>query len=88
MCKKDNPNYNKSNVYWKLIVKNEFDLSEEKQYSKYFHKDISQKGIVQYLINTDPILKATYECYQGLINSLKELLLAIENMIILYLVFS
>ena len=29
---------------------------------------MSQKEIVQYLINTDPILKATYECYQGLIN--------------------
>ncbi len=33
---------------------------------------MSQKEIVQYLINTDPILKATYKCYQGLINSLKE----------------
>ena len=33
---------------------------------------MSQKDIVQYLINTNPILKATYECYQGLINSLKE----------------
>ncbi|MEI3499011.1 MAG: hypothetical protein V8Q71_00595 [Bacilli bacterium] len=33
---------------------------------------MSQKGYVQYLINTNPILKATYECYQGLINSLKE----------------
>ena len=28
--------------------------------------------IVQYIINTDSELKATYECYQGLINSLKE----------------
>ena len=59
MCKKDNPNYNKLKDYWKLIVKNEFDLSEEKQYSKYFHKDMSQKEIVQYLVNTDSILKAT-----------------------------
>ena len=72
LCKKDNPNYNKLKDYWKLIVKNEFDLSEKKQYSKHFHKDMSQKEIVQYLINTNPILKATYECYQGLINSLKE----------------
>ncbi len=33
---------------------------------------MSQKEIVQFLINTDSTLKATYECYQGLINSLKE----------------
>lgn len=72
LCKKDNPNYNKLKDYWKLIVKNENDLSDKKQYSKHFHKDISQKEIVQYLINTNQTLKATYECYQGLINSLKE----------------
>ena len=35
----------------------------EKQYSKHFHQDISQKEIVQYLINTNQTLKATYECY-------------------------
>ena len=72
LCKKDNPYYNKLKKYWKLIVKNEKDLSEKKQYSKHFHKDMSQKDIVQYLINTNQTLKTTYECYQGLINSLKE----------------
>ena len=55
-----------------MIVKNENDLSEKKYYSKHFHKKISQKEIVQYLINTDSTLKATYECYQGLIKSLKK----------------
>ena len=72
LCKKDNSNYNKLKDYWKLIVKKEKDLSEEKHYSKHFHKEISQKEIVQFLINTDLTLKATYECYQGLINSLNE----------------
>lgn len=72
LCKKDNPNYNKLKDYWKLIVKNENDLSDEKHYSKHFRKDISQREIVQYLINTNQTLKTTYECYQGLINSLKE----------------
>lgn len=33
---------------------------------------MSQKDIVSYLINTDITLKATYECYQGLINSIKD----------------
>ena len=72
LCKKSNPNYNKLKDYWKLIVKSENDLSEEKHYSKHFRKEISQKEIVQYLINTNPILKATYECHHGLLNSLNE----------------
>ena len=72
LCYKSNPHYNKLKDYWKLIVKNENDLSLEKKYSKHFKKEISQKEIVQFLINTDSCLKATYECYQGLINSLKE----------------
>ena len=72
LCKKNNPNYNKLKDYWKLIVKNEKDLSDEKKYSKHFKKEISQKDIVKFLIHTDKTLKATYECYQGFINSLKE----------------
>ena len=72
LCKKTNPNYNKLKDLWKLIIKNENDLSEEKKYSNHFHKEISQKEIVQFLINTDLTLKVTYECYQGIINSLKD----------------
>ena len=72
LCYKSNPNYNKLKDYWKLIVKNEHELSDEKKYSKHFKKEISQKEIVQYLINTNSELKATYECYQGLINSIKD----------------
>ena len=71
LCYKSNPHYNKLKTYWKLIVKNENDLSDKKKYSKYFKKDISQKEIVTYLINTNKTLKATYECYQGIINSIK-----------------
>ena len=71
LCYKSNTNYYKLKDYWKLIVKNENDLSDKKTYSKHFKKEISQKEIVQYLINTNEELKATYECYQGLINSLK-----------------
>ena len=71
LCKKDNPNYNKLKDLWKLIVKNENDLSEKKKYSKHFKKEVSQKEMVNYMINTDKTLKATYECYQGIINSIK-----------------
>ena len=70
LCYKSNPNYNKLKNHWKLILKNENDLSEEKKYNKHFHKEVNQKEIVTYLINTDKTLKATYECYQGIINSI------------------
>lgn len=72
LCYKSNPNYKKLKNFWKLIVKNENDLSDNKEYDIHFKKEISQKEIVTYLINTDKTLKATYECYQGLINSIKE----------------
>ena len=57
----------------KEIVKLKYqdDLSDEKSYNKHFKKEVSQKDIVLYLINTDKTLKATYHCYQGLINSIK-----------------
>ena len=71
LCYKYNPNYKKLKDYWKLLLKNENELSNEKKYSRHFKKELSQKEIVQYLINTNNELKATYECYQGLINSLK-----------------
>ena len=71
LCFKSNPHYNKLKYYWKLILKNENDLSEIKEYSSHFKKELSQKEIVTFLINTNKTLKATYECYQGIINSLK-----------------
>ena len=72
LCKKSNKNYNKLKDLWKLIVKSEKDLSEEKKYNKHFQKDISQKEMVNYMVNTNQELKATYECYQGIINSIKD----------------
>ena len=71
LCYKSNPNYSKLKDYWKLIVKNENDLSENKEYSKHFKKEMSQKDIVNFLVNTDKTLKETYETYQGLINSIR-----------------
>lgn len=72
LCNKSNHDYNKLKKHWKLIVKNKNDLSDKKEYSNFFKKDISQKEIVSYLINTNETLKATYECYQGIINSIKD----------------
>ena len=72
LCNKNNPNYNKLKNLWRLILKNENELSNEKKYSPYFKKEISQKDMVTYMINTDKTLKATYECCQGIINSIQE----------------
>jgi transposase len=71
LCKKSNPNYNKLKKYWKLILKDENELTDQKKYSYHFKKDVSQRDIVTYLINTDQHLKANYECYQGLLNTIK-----------------
>ena len=71
LCKKENKNYNKLKDLWKLFIKNENDLSEDKYYSKLFKRNISQVEMINYLINTDLTLKADYNCYQGIINALK-----------------
>ena len=55
-----------------MLLKNENELSDKKHYSRHFKKELSQREIVQYLINTNSELKDTYECYQGLKNSLKD----------------
>lgn len=71
---KHNPkNYNKFKRYWKLILKNKFDLDDKsKKYSSNFGKEVTQKYIVDYLINTDKSFKASYDVYQAIINSIKD----------------
>jgi transposase len=71
LCVKDNHNYKKLKDLWKLILKNENELSDKKRYSKHFKRLISQQEMVIYLINTNETLKCDYNCYQGLINALK-----------------
>ena len=71
LCYKSNPNYNKLKKYWKLILKNEDELDDKnKKYNKHFKKEITQKDIVTYLINTDDSLFTTYNLYQGIIKSI------------------
>ena len=71
LCKKSNPNYVKLKKYWKLILKNEKDLDDKKKfYSPCFRKEVTQKYIVTYLINTNRELKSTYNYYQGILKSI------------------
>lgn len=73
LCTKSNPNHTKLKKYWKLILKKEDDLNDKKKkYSKCFGKEITQKEIVTYLINTDKVLYKTYNLYQGILKSLDD----------------
>ena len=42
-----------------------------KRYSNHFKKEMTEYDIVQYLINTNPTLKETYNVYQGIIKSIR-----------------
>ena len=84
LCTKSNPNYRKLKKYWKLILKKESELdNKKKKYNKYFKKEMTQKDIVTYLINTNEKLYNDYQIYQGIekaINSRdKELFFNIVN---------
>ena len=70
--KKDKKNYNKLKHYWKLIQKFEDDLNKDnKKYSIYFGKELTDYDIVSYIINTNIELKATYNIYQGILRSIR-----------------
>ena len=72
IMKKDKKNYKKLKYYWKLLQKCELDLDDKKKkYSNHFKKEITEYDIVQYLINTNPILKETYNVYQGIIKYIR-----------------
>ena len=67
LCTKNNPNFKKLKKYWKLILKKESELdNENKKYNKHFKKEVTQKDIVTYLINTNEKLYNDYQIYQGL----------------------
>ena len=73
LCNKKNPNYKKLKKYWKLILKKECDLDDkDKKYNKHFKKEMTQKDIVTYLINTDKILYNDYKIYQAIIKAIND----------------
>jgi len=67
LCNKDKPKYKKLKKYWKLILKKEDELDNtKKKYNKHFMKEMTQKDIVTYLINTDKKLYNDYKIYQAI----------------------
>lgn len=84
LCNKSNPNYKRLKKYWKLILKKEDELdNKNKKYNKHFRKEVTQKDIVTYLINTDDKLYNDYQIYQGIEKAInnrnKELFFNIVN---------
>lgn len=72
LISKNNPDYKKFKNYWKLLLKNEDELDDTKKfYSKNFKTEVTQKYIVTYLINKNPIINASYNYYQGILNAIK-----------------
>ena len=71
LCTKTNPNCRKLKKYWKLILKKEDSLDNtNKRYSKCFRKQMTEKDIVTYLINTNETLYNDYKIYQGIIKAM------------------
>ena len=84
LCNKSNPDYKKLKKYWKLILKKESELDDKnKKYNKHFKKEMTQKDIVTYLINTNEKLYKDYQIYQGIEKAIssrnKELFFNIVN---------
>lgn len=65
--------YNKMKRYWKLILKsrNDLDCSVWKRFVC-FTNLMTEKDVVDYIINQDKELKETYFKYQGLLSSIKD----------------
>lgn len=73
LCNKTNHDYRKLKKYWKLILKKEDELDDKKKkYSPCFRKEMTQKEIVTYIINTNKTLYNDYQIYQGLINAIND----------------
>ena len=73
LCNKANSDYRKLKKYWKLILKKEDELDDKKKkYSPCFRKEMTQKEIVTYIINTNKTLYNDYQIYQGLINAIND----------------
>lgn len=88
LMKTNKNNYNKLKRYWKLILTNRNKLNNSKyKKSRCFGRMITDKQIVDYLVNLDQEFKDTYEYYQDIMNaieiknkdSLRELLNEIPN---------
>ena len=74
MNKQDDRMYNKLKKYWKLLLKNSYDLSlkKEKRGKMFDYRFLSQEDIVKILLSCDKELKLSYDLYQDFLFLIKE----------------
>jgi len=71
--KKNTPLYNKLKKYWKLFLKPYADLSyERKTYCRNFKRYVSQKEIIDYLLEQDKELSIAFDVYQDFHYAIKK----------------
>lgn len=64
--------HNKFKKYWKLLLKNHADLDFiHSYYRRSFKKHMRQIDIVEFLLDLDPVLKASYILYQEVLSAIK-----------------
>lgn len=64
---KDKKNYNKFKKYWKLLLKDNLSINCTKYvYHRCFKKPMREIDIINYLLDLDPGLKATYKLYHDI----------------------
>ena len=72
IMKADKKNYKKLKYYWKLLQIYEDDLDDTKEfYSPHFHCYLTQKEIVQFLLDDSPVLEENYHIYQDIIRTIR-----------------
>ncbi len=69
----DKQNYNKMKRYWRLFLKdrNELDFSKWQKFTC-FPNLITERDVVDYMLNQNVELKETYSIYQCLLSAFKE----------------
>ena len=70
---KDKKNYNKLKKYWKLLLKNSSSVNCIKyRYNPSFKKPMREIDIINYILDIDPELKASYRLYQNILYCIKQ----------------
>ena len=68
----DQRKYRRLKRYWKLLLKNEKDLSSVHYQSYSLFGQTTEAAIVAELLNYNPVLKANYRLYQDILTTMKD----------------
>ena len=80
---KDKKNYNKLKKYWKLLLKDTSSINYTTyHYHRSFKKLMREIDIINYLIDLDPELKATYKLYHNIRHCIEKKNFSLLNQIL------